>query len=101
MVSGWRPCGHGQDDGALRDQPRTYFNYANRMVVLGVGVTTEGDILGLSPNQSDDPDKTQLIVSQAAASIQVSGESPRAKWRQGRHASVARPGGFEPQPPDP
>ncbi len=28
--------------------------YVNR-TVLGLGCSTEGDILGLSPNQSDDP----------------------------------------------
>ena len=32
-----------------------YFNYANR-TVLGLGVHTKGDVLGLSPNNSDDPE---------------------------------------------
>ena len=32
-----------------------YFNYANR-TVLGLGVNTSGDILGLSPNDNVDPD---------------------------------------------
>ena len=32
-----------------------YFAYANR-TVLGLGVTTDGDILGLSPNASDGDD---------------------------------------------
>ncbi len=47
----------GFDDGEILEinQVTAYFNYANR-TVLGLGVTTEGDILGLSPNQSDDPD---------------------------------------------
>ncbi len=36
------------------NQVASYFNYVNRMV-LGLGVTTKGDILGLSPNESDDP----------------------------------------------
>lgn len=36
------------------NQVTSYFNYVNRMVV-GLGVTTEGDIMGLSPNNSDDP----------------------------------------------
>lgn len=31
------------------------FNYANR-TVLGLGVHTKGGILGLSPNNSDDPE---------------------------------------------
>lgn len=35
------------------NQVVSYFNYANR-TVLGLGVSTEGDILGLSPNNSDD-----------------------------------------------
>ncbi len=32
-----------------------YFAYANRMV-LGLGIDTEGDIIGLSPGDSSDPD---------------------------------------------
>ncbi len=36
------------------NQVTSYFNYVNRMVV-GLGVTTDGDIIGLSPNNSDDP----------------------------------------------
>lgn len=32
----------------------SYFNYVNRMVV-GLGVTTDGDDIGLSPSDSDDP----------------------------------------------
>lgn len=47
----------GLDDGQILEinQVVSYFNYVNRMV-LGLGVTTEGDIIGLSPNNSDDPD---------------------------------------------
>lgn len=37
------------------NQVTSYFNYANR-TVNGLGVTTKGDIIGLSPNDSDDPD---------------------------------------------
>jgi len=37
------------------NQVVSYFNYVNRMVV-GLGVDTKGDVLGLSPNNSDDPD---------------------------------------------
>jgi len=46
----------GFSDGEILEinQVVSYFNYANRSV-LGLGVTTEGDILGLSPNDSDDP----------------------------------------------
>ncbi len=36
------------------NQVTSYFNYVNRMVV-GLGVNTEGDIIGLSPGDSDDP----------------------------------------------
>lgn len=41
-------------DGEILEinQVISYFNYANR-TVLGLGVNTEGDVLGLSPNQSD------------------------------------------------
>ncbi len=49
--------GHGFDDGEILEinQVTAYFAYANR-TVLGLGATTRGDILGLSPGQSDDPD---------------------------------------------
>lgn len=45
----------GYDDGEILEinQVVSYFNYANR-TVLGLGVSTEGDILGLSPNSKDD-----------------------------------------------
>jgi uncharacterized peroxidase-related enzyme len=36
------------------NQVVSYFNYANR-TVLGLGVNLDGDILGLSPNDNDDP----------------------------------------------
>lgn len=46
----------GFDDGEILEinQVVSYFNYVNRTVV-GLGVNTDGDILGLSPNDSDDP----------------------------------------------
>ncbi|MBQ4821132.1 peroxidase-related enzyme [Aquimarina sp. MMG016] len=42
-------------DGEILEinQVVSYFNYVNRTVV-GLGVNTEGDIIGLSPNDSDD-----------------------------------------------
>ncbi len=45
----------GLNDGEILEvnQVVSYFNYANR-TVLGLGVNTDGDILGLSPNDSDD-----------------------------------------------
>ena len=47
------------DDEILEiNQVTSYFNYANR-TVLGLGVNTDGDILGLSPNESSDPDNWQ------------------------------------------
>ena len=47
----------GFDDGEILEvnQVVSYFNYVNRMVV-GLGVNTDGDILGLSPNDNDDED---------------------------------------------
>lgn len=47
----------GLDDGRILEinQVVSYFSYANR-TVLGLGVTTDGDILGLSPNNSDNQD---------------------------------------------
>ena len=49
-----RICGFSDGEILEINQVTSYFNYANR-TVLGLGVTTEGDILGLSPNDSDDP----------------------------------------------
>jgi uncharacterized peroxidase-related enzyme len=47
----------GLKDGEILEinQVVSYFNYVNR-TVLGLGVNTEGDILGLSPNDNNDPD---------------------------------------------
>lgn len=49
--------GAGFDDGQILEinQVVAYFAYANR-TVLGLGVDTAGDILGLSPGNSDNPD---------------------------------------------
>ena len=46
----------GLDDGEILEanQVISYFNYVNR-TVLGLGVSTEGDQLGLAPSNSDDP----------------------------------------------
>ena len=50
----------GFDDGEVLElnQVAAYFSYANR-TVLGLGVSTDGDIIGLSPGDSDDPDNWQ------------------------------------------
>jgi len=47
----------GFTDGEVLElnQVVSYFNYVNR-TVLGLGVNLDGDILGLSPNNSADPD---------------------------------------------
>ena len=47
----------GFSDGEILEinQVTAYFAYANR-TVLGLGGSTEGDVLGLSPSDSDDPD---------------------------------------------
>ena len=47
----------GLSDGEILEinQVAAYFNYANR-TVLGLGCSIAGDILGLSPNNSDNPD---------------------------------------------
>ena len=48
---------NGFDDGQILEinQVVSYFNYANR-TVLGLGIDTVGDILGLSPGDSENPD---------------------------------------------
>ena len=47
----------GWDDGDILEinQVVAYFAYANR-TVLGLGCSTKGDVIGLSPGNSDDPD---------------------------------------------
>jgi len=37
------------------NQVCAYFSYANR-TVLGLGCSTKGDVLGLSPGNSENPD---------------------------------------------
>jgi uncharacterized peroxidase-related enzyme len=50
----------GWEDGEILEinQVVAYFNYANR-TVLGLGTTTDGDIIGLSPGDSSDPTNWQ------------------------------------------
>ena len=47
----------GWEDGEILEinQVVAYFAYANR-TVLGLGCSTDGDVLGLSPGNSDNPD---------------------------------------------
>lgn len=50
----------GFSDGEILElnQVTAYFAYANR-TVLGLGINTDGDIIGLSPGDSSDPDNWQ------------------------------------------
>jgi uncharacterized peroxidase-related enzyme len=50
----------GWEDGEILEinQVTAYFNYANR-TVLGLGINTEGDVLGLSPKDSSDEQNWQ------------------------------------------
>ncbi len=47
----------GWEDGEILEinQVSAYFSYANR-TVLGLGCSTQGDVIGLSPGNNDDPD---------------------------------------------
>ena len=47
----------GFDDGEILEinQVAAYFSYANR-TVLGLGINTDGDAIGLSPGNSNDPE---------------------------------------------
>ena len=53
MIVELRMVGYGDGEILEINQVTAYFAYANR-TVLGLGVTTEGDTLGLSPNNSGD-----------------------------------------------
>ncbi len=55
MVEGLRAAGYGDGEILEINQVAAYFAYSNRMV-LGLGCSTEGDVLGLSPGNSDAPD---------------------------------------------
>jgi uncharacterized peroxidase-related enzyme len=54
MIKGLRNAGYTDGEILEINQVTAYFSYANR-TVLGLGCSTDGDILGLSPNNSDDP----------------------------------------------
>lgn len=54
-IKGLRNNGFTDGEVLELNQVTSYFNYVNR-TVLGLGVTTKGDILGLSPNNSDEAD---------------------------------------------
>jgi uncharacterized peroxidase-related enzyme len=50
-----KTCGFTDGEILEINQVTSYFNYVNRMVV-GLGVNTKGDIIGLSPGNSESPD---------------------------------------------
>ena len=55
IINDLREAGYSDGEILEINQVSAYFSYANR-TVLGLGCSTKGDILGLSPNKSDDPD---------------------------------------------
>jgi uncharacterized peroxidase-related enzyme len=55
LVTAMREAGLSDGEILEINQVVSYFAYANR-TVLGLGVTTDGDILGLSPNTSNGDD---------------------------------------------
>ena len=55
MVDALRAAGWTDGEILEINQVTAYFAYANR-TVLGLGCSTDGDILGLSPGNADDPD---------------------------------------------
>ncbi|MEK6155532.1 peroxidase-related enzyme [Flavobacteriaceae bacterium 3-367] len=54
-VSKLKASGFSEGEILEINQVTSYFNYVNR-TVLGLGTDTKGDILGLSPNASDEPE---------------------------------------------
>ena len=54
MIEGLRAAGYSDGEVLEINQTAAYFAYANR-TVLGLGCSTEGDILGLSPGDSSNP----------------------------------------------
>jgi uncharacterized peroxidase-related enzyme len=55
QIEGLRAAGYGDGEILEINQVAAYFSYANR-TVLGLGCSTEGDVLGLSPGKSANPD---------------------------------------------
>lgn len=54
-ISDLRKAGFSDGEILEINQVVSYFNYVNRSV-LGLGVNIKGDVLGLSPGDSDDPE---------------------------------------------
>ena len=55
MIREMRAQGYADGEILEINQVAAYFAYANR-TVIGLGATTEGDELGLSPGDADDPE---------------------------------------------
>ncbi|MBL4905826.1 MAG: peroxidase-related enzyme [Sneathiella sp.] len=55
LVEGLRSAGYSDGEILEINQVTAYFAYANR-TVLGLGCSTVGDVLGLSPNNSENSD---------------------------------------------
>jgi alkylhydroperoxidase family enzyme len=54
-IESLRSAGFADGEILELNQVAAYFAYANR-TVLGLGIDTDGDIIGLSPGDSSDPD---------------------------------------------
>ena len=54
-VQALRDLGYSDGEVLEINQVSAYFSYANR-TVLGLGINTTGDIIGLSPGEDTDPD---------------------------------------------
>lgn len=54
-ISKLKASGFSEGEILEINQVSSYFNYVNR-TVLGLGTDTKGDVLGLSPNASDEPE---------------------------------------------
>ncbi len=54
IIVGLREAGYSDGEILEINQVTAYFSYANR-TVLGLGCSTDGDDIGLSPGNSDDP----------------------------------------------
>jgi len=53
-IAALRAAGHGDGEILELNQVSAYFAYANR-TVLGLGINTDGEVLGLSPGDNADP----------------------------------------------
>ncbi|MEX1109310.1 MAG: peroxidase-related enzyme [Dongiaceae bacterium] len=63
-IADLRKAGHSDGEILEINQVTAYFAYANR-TVMGLGVTTRGEIVGASPNVSDDPEAWGHTMAEA------------------------------------